>query len=245
MISLEDVSKRYPGQATPALNGVSFAVEQGDICGIVGLSGAGKSTLIRCMTGLERVDGGAIYIGDVDITKLAGAELRQAQRRLGVVFQHFNLLSHRTALGNVMFPLEIARTSAREARRRAEELLDVVGLADKRDAYPAKLSGGQQQRVGIARALATNPAVLLCDEPTSALDPITTQSILELIRQVNADFGVTVLIVTHQLSITQQACGSLVVIDEGQIVEKGPAQEVLRTPTSRILKAMVTTLSWS
>ncbi|HOI36147.1 MAG TPA: ATP-binding cassette domain-containing protein, partial [Bacillota bacterium] len=159
--------------------------------------------------------------------------------------QHFNLLSHRTALGNVMFPLEIARTPAREARRRAEELLDVVGLADKRDTYPAKLSGGQQQRVGIARALATNPDVLLCDEPTSALDPITTQSILELIRQVNADFGVTVLIVTHQLSITQQVCGSLVVIDEGQIVEKGPAQEVLRTPSSRILKAMVTTLSWS
>jgi D-methionine transport system ATP-binding protein len=121
----------------------------------------------------------------------------------------------------------------------------VVGLADKRDTYPAKLSGGQQQRVGIARALATNPDVLLCDEPTSALDPITTQSILELIRQVNADFGVTVLIVTHQLSITQQVCGSLVVIDEGQIVEKGPAQEVLRTPSSRILKAMVTTLSWS
>jgi D-methionine transport system ATP-binding protein len=245
MISLEDVSKKYPGQVVPALDGVSFAVEQGDICGIVGLSGAGKSTLIRCMTGLERVDRGAIHIGDVDITRLRGAQLRQAQRRLGVVFQHFNLLSHRTALGNVMFPLEIAKASPEEARRRAEELLDVVGLSDKRDAYPAKLSGGQQQRVGIARALAANPSVLLCDEPTSALDPITTQSILELIRQVNAEFQVTVLIVTHQLSITQQACDSIIVIDEGRIVETGPAQEVLHTPTSRILKAMVTTLSWS
>lgn len=245
MIAFESVTKRYRGQVVPALNGVSFAVEPGAVCGVVGLSGAGKSTLIRCMTGLERVDSGSIRIGGSDITKLRGAELRSAQRNLGVVFQHFNLLSQRTAAGNVMFPLEVAGVPGSKARSRAEELLGMVGLGDKLGSYPSKLSGGQQQRVGIARALATNPKVLLCDEPTSALDPINTKSILDLIRQVNADLGVTVMIVTHQLSVAQQACDSLIVMDEGQIVESGVAQEILGTPKSSILRAMVTTLAWS
>lgn len=194
---------------------------------------------------MERVDSGSICIGDVDIARLSGTQLRQAQRNLGVVFQHFNLLSQRSALGNVMLPLEIAGVPTGDARRRAAELLGIVGLADKCDAYPSKLSGGQQQRVGIARALATSPKVLLCDEPTSALDPINTRAILDLIRKVNTEFGVTVMIVTHQLGIAQQTCDSLIVIDEGQIVESGPAQEVLHTPKSRILRSMVTTLSWS
>lgn len=245
MITFDNVTKKYKGMSVPALDRVSFTVDAGVICGVVGLSGAGKSTLIRCMTGLERVDSGVIAIGSVSISALTGSELRKAQRNLGVVFQHFNLLSQRTALQNVMFPLEIAGASRDEARERARELLDIVGLSDKLNSYPSKMSGGQQQRVGIARALATSPKVLLCDEFTSALDPINSKSILELIRRLNADLGVTVLIVTHQLSIAEQACDKLIVIDEGQIVENGPAKAVLESPKSRILRAMVTTLTWS
>lgn len=245
VIRLDEVYKKYPGQTVPALQGISFTVNSGSICGVVGLSGAGKSTLIRCITGLERVDKGSICIDSVDITKLSGSQLRDAQRKLGVVFQHFNLLSRRTAAGNVMFPLEVAGVPETEARLRAERLLDVVGLSDKKDVYPARLSGGQQQRVGIARALATNPSVLLCDEPTSALDPINTKAILELIEEINREFNVTVLIVTHQLGITQRVCDSLVVIDEGRVVEEGSAQQVFDAPKSPIMKQMVTTLSWS
>jgi D-methionine transport system ATP-binding protein len=245
MITFDNVTKKYKGMSVPALDRVSFTVDAGAICGVVGLSGAGKSTLIRCMTGLERVDSGTISIGGVSISALTGAELRQAQRNLGVVFQHFNLLSQRTALQNVMFPLEVAGVARNEARDRARELLDIVGLGDKLNSYPSKLSGGQQQRVGIARALATSPKVLLCDEFTSALDPINSKSILELIMRLNADLGVTVLIVTHQLSIAEQSCDRLIVIDEGQIVENGPAKDVLESPKSRILRAMVTTLTWS
>ncbi|MGB4338000.1 MAG: ATP-binding cassette domain-containing protein [Bacillota bacterium] len=245
MIVFDSVTKTYRGMTAPALDHVSFHVKPGSICGVVGLSGAGKSTLIRCMTGLERVDSGSIRIGSIDITALSGAELRKAQRNLGVVFQHFNLLQQRTALQNVMFPLLVAGVGKAEAARRARELLHLVGLTDKLNSYPSKLSGGQQQRVGIARALATNPKVLLCDEFTSALDPINTKSILELVKRLNSELGVTVLIVTHQLSIAQQACDSLIVIDEGHIVEDGPAQAVLKSPRSRILRAMVTTLAWS
>ena len=245
MIIFDNVTKKYRGMSAPALDRVSFTVDAGAICGVVGLSGAGKSTLIRCMTGLERVDAGSISIGGVNVSGLRGAQLRTAQRNLGVVFQHFNLLSQRTALQNVMFPLEIAGVAHGEACDRARELLDIVGLSDKVNSYPSKMSGGQQQRVGIARALATNPKVLLCDEFTSALDPINSKSILELIKSLNADLGVTVLIVTHQLSIAQQSCDRLIVIDEGQIVENGPAQTVLASPKSRILRAMVTTLTWS
>ncbi|MCR4426831.1 MAG: ATP-binding cassette domain-containing protein [Firmicutes bacterium] len=241
MISLRGVWKSYPGQHAPALADVSFSVDTGSICGVIGLSGAGKSTLIRCITGLERVDRGSILVDSVDIAKMRGAELRDARRKLGVVFQHFNLLSQRTVLGNVLFPLEIARMPAGAAKSRAEYLLDVVGLSGKRDAYPSQLSGGQQQRVGIARALASNPSVLLCDEPTSALDPINTRAILTLIRDVSRDFGVTVLVITHELNVALQICDCVVVIDEGKIVESGPTRRIMDNPQSGVLKAMLAT----
>ncbi|MGE5578393.1 MAG: methionine ABC transporter ATP-binding protein [Syntrophothermus sp.] len=238
MIRIVNVTKVFEsgGARVEALKGVSLEVAKGEIYGIIGLSGAGKSTLIRCINMLERPQSGSIYIGDQDVTLLGEKELRAARREIGMIFQHFNLLSSRTVFGNVAFPLEIAGVPRPEIRRRVTELLEMVGLAEKADAYPAQLSGGQKQRVGIARALANRPKVLLSDEATSALDPQTTASILELLRDINKRLGITIVLITHEMNVIKEICDTVAVIENGQIIERGPVREVFtntRTKTAR------------
>lgn len=237
-IVLKNVTKIYGDgeNRVVALDEVSLEVNEGEIFGIIGLSGAGKSTLIRCINQLEAPETGAIEISGQDITRLKGKKLREARRKIGMIFQHFNLLSSRTVFGNVAFPLEIAGVSSADQRRRVLELLDLVGLSDKVNAYPSQLSGGQKQRVGIARALANNPEILLCDEATSALDPETTKSILALLQDVNRRFGLTIVLITHQMNVIKEICDQVAVIEDGRIVEEGPVVEIFarpRTDTAR------------
>ncbi len=238
MITIKNLSKTYitPNQKVVALEKVNLSVEKGEIFGIIGLSGAGKSTLVRCINMLEEPSEGTILVDGHEITGLGKKELRQARQKIGMIFQHFNLLSSRTVIGNVMFPLEIANVPKAEAEKRARELLDLVGLSDKIKAYPAQLSGGQKQRVGIARALANNPKLLLCDEATSALDPQTTHSILKLLRDINRQLNITILIITHDMNVIKEICDRVAVIDDARIVEVGNVLDVFanpRTPTSR------------
>ncbi|MEC9488635.1 MAG: ATP-binding cassette domain-containing protein, partial [Halanaerobium sp.] len=203
MVRIEGLSKSFQvkeGQLQ-VLRQVQFRVKRGEIFGLVGPSGAGKSTLIRCINLLEEPTEGKVFFQDTDMTELSQKELRRARRKMGMVFQHFNLLSSRTVQGNVAFPLEVAGRERPEIERRVQELLQLVGLEDRADYYPAQLSGGQKQRVGIARALANNPAVLLCDEPTSSLDPETTRSILELLKSINQKFGLTIILITHEMNV--------------------------------------------
>ena len=234
MIELEKVTKVY-GQGDKrvvALAEVSLQIQKGEIFGIIGLSGAGKSTLIRCINKLEEPQAGKIYIAGQEITKLRGKELRAARRRIGMIFQHFNLLSSRTVYRNIAFPLEVAGVNPKEREERVNSLIELVGLTDKINSYPAELSGGQKQRVGIARALANNPEVLLCDEATSALDPETTKSILRLLQDVNRRFGLTIILITHQMEVIKEICDTVAVIDEGRIVEQGPVVELFARPRS-------------
>ena len=245
MITLEGVTKVFGGRAgsppVRALDGIDLSVAVGEVFGIIGPSGAGKSTLIRVVNLLERPSAGRVVVGGVDITDLRGAPLRAARRGIGMIFQHFNLLSSRTVFGNVALPLELIGTPAAEIRRKVGDLLDLVGLADKRDRYPAELSGGQKQRVGIARALATDPKVLLCDEATSALDPETTRSILRLLADINKRLGLTILLITHEMSVVTEICRRVAVMEHGRIIESGDVLDVFvrpRTPTGR---ALVTT----
>ena len=202
MIEIKNLSKTFPSadHTVEALKNVSITINDGDIDGIIGMSGAGKSTLVRCINMLERPTEGSVLVDGVDLGTLSDPELRKVRRNITMIFQNFNLLMQRTCLKNICFPLELAGVSKAEAKKRALELLDVVGLPDKANAYPAQLSGGQQQRIAIARALATDPKVLLCDEATSALDPKTTHSVLQLIREINQKLGITVIIITHQMS---------------------------------------------
>ena len=237
MIELRDLRKEFAG--VTALDGISLSVPAGQIHGIVGRSGAGKSTLIRCLTGLERPTSGTVRIGDVDITSARGAALRTARRTIGMVFQHANLLDSRTALRNVEHPLEIAGVGRTERRRRAAELLDLVGLSDRKDNYPAQLSGGQQQRVGIARALAAEPQILLCDEPTSALDSHTTRQILALIRSLRDRLGITVLIITHEMSVVREVCDSVTLLADGQIEHTGSIIDVIGQAASPLSRALL------
>ncbi|WP_110853244.1 methionine ABC transporter ATP-binding protein [Georgenia satyanarayanai] len=236
MIDLEDVSKtfRTPGGEVHALDHVSLRVEPGEIFGIVGQSGAGKSTLIRTVNALEKPDSGTVTVDGAVISQLKGKELREARRRAGMIFQHFNLLSSRTAQANVELALEIAGTGRSERRHRATEILELVGLSDRAGAYPAQLSGGQKQRVGIARALADNPRVLLSDEATSALDPETTRSVLDLIRRLSRELGLTVLLITHEMDVIKRICDSAALMEHGRILEHGPMDELLTTPGSRL-----------
>jgi len=234
MIELEKVTKIY-GQGDKrvvALADVSLKIQKGEIFGIIGLSGAGKSTLIRCINKLEEPQSGVIRLAGQEITKLKGKELRAARRKIGMIFQHFNLLSSRTVFRNIAFPLEIAGVKAKEREERVNSLMELVGLTEKRNAYPAELSGGQKQRVGIARALANNPEVLLCDEATSALDPETTKSILRLLQDVNRRFGLTIVLITHQMEVIKEICDTVAVIDEGRIVEQGPVVDLFARPRS-------------
>ena len=215
-----------------ALQDVTLSIEQGDIFGIIGLSGAGKSTLVRCLNLLERPDSGEILFHGQDLMKLGEKQLRIQRRKISMIFQRFNLLEQRTALDNICFPLELVGTPRKEARKRALELLETVGLPDKANAYPVQLSGGQKQRIAIARALASDPEVLLCDEATSALDPQTTDSILNLLQQINRERGITVIIITHQMSVIEQICNRVAILDQGKVAEMGDVEDVFRNPKS-------------
>ena len=246
MITTSGLTKVYRsrGREVTALGGVDLHVREGEVYGVIGQSGAGKSSLIRCVNLLERPTAGTVSVDGHDLTALAGRgpragrELRRARSRIGMVFQHFNLLSSRTVQDNVELPLEILGTSGKERSRKALELLDLVGLSDKAKAYPAQLSGGQKQRVGIARALAGDPKVLLSDEATSALDPETTRSILQLLRDLNRQLGLTVLLITHEMDVVKSICDSAALMENGRIVESGTVSELLATPGSELAAAL-------
>lgn len=241
MIEIKNLSKTFEtaGGSLDALKNVSLTVRDGDIYGIIGMSGAGKSTLVRCINMLERPTGGNVVIDGRDMGSLSQAELRAARRDITMIFQGFNLLMQRNCLKNICFPLELSGMNRAQAKKRALELLDIVGLPDKAKAYPAQLSGGQQQRIAIARALATNPKVLLCDEATSALDPNTTHSILNLIRDINQKLGITVIIITHQMSVVEEICSRVAILDEGTVVEEGEVGTVFAHPKSAAARKLV------
>ncbi|WP_188583685.1 methionine ABC transporter ATP-binding protein [Azorhizobium oxalatiphilum] len=247
VIRFEGVEKTFPARsgtgAVSALSNVNLSVPEGAIVGVIGRSGAGKSTLIRLVNGLERPTAGRVVVDGTDITALSESGLREARRSIGMVFQHFNLLARRTAYDNVALPLEIAGVSAREIKARVEPLLDLVGLADKRNRYPAELSGGQKQRVGIARALATQPRVLLSDEATSALDPETTNQILALLRKVNAELKLTVLLITHEMAVIKSVADRVAVLDGGQIVEEGRTFEIFARPQHPTTRSFLSALT--
>lgn len=241
MIELKSLSKVYNGSAgeVVAIKDINLTIEDGDIFGIIGLSGAGKSTLIRCVNFLEKPTSGQVIFDGTDLGAISKKELLKQRQKMSMIFQNFNLLSQRTALDNICYPLEIAGVSKKEARARAKELLKVVGLEDKAKAYPVQLSGGQKQRVAIARALATNPSVLLCDEATSALDPNTTAQILSLLKEINEKMGVTIIVITHEMKVIEQICNKVAVIDKSRIVEEGPVKEVFTSPKSQIAKQLI------
>ena len=242
MISLRDVHKVYrlrSGREVRALDGLSLDVAPGSIHGIVGTSGAGKSTLVRCLTSLERPTSGHVSVDGQDMTTLSAGQLREARRRIGMVFQHANLLDQRTTAQNIAYPLALAGVPGGQRRPIVERMLSLVGLADRGASYPSQLSGGQKQRVGIARALADDPAVLLCDEPTSALDPETTRSILDLIKSVRDTLGLTVIIITHEMSVVRQVCDSVSLLEAGRIVQSGRLEDVVLDVDSRLSREIV------
>jgi D-methionine transport system ATP-binding protein len=232
IIEIKSVSKTYKhaGKIVHALDQATLTIEKGDIYGIIGLSGAGKSTLIRCLARLVQPSSGQILFHEMDIAELEGKRLRHFRKNIGMIFQHFNLLSSRTVAQNIAYPLEIANISKEEQNRRVHELLGLVGLEEKKDAYPLQLSGGEKQRVGIARALANHPQVLLCDEATSALDPKTTQEILELLKSINKNLDVTVVLITHEMEVIKRICHKVAVIEKGKIVEEGSVAHVFSDP---------------
>ena len=234
IIELNHLSKTFGGgeNQVHALHDVSIAVQPGEIFGIIGLSGAGKSTLVRCINLLERPDEGQVLFHGRDLMTMNDKELRAQRHNITMIFQSFNLLEQRTAIDNICFPLELVGTPRKEARKRAMELLEIVGLPDKANAYPVQLSGGQKQRIAIARALATDPEVLLCDEATSALDPQTTDSILNLLQKINRERGITVIIITHQMSVIEQICHRVAILDHGNVAEIGKVEDVFRNPQS-------------
>ena len=241
MIKIENLSKTFhtADGSVEALKNVSLDIADGDIFGIIGMSGAGKSTLVRCINLLERPDEGTVTIDGVDLGELNKKQLRFLRREVTMIFQGFHLLMQRTCLKYVCFPLELAGYSRQDAQKRAKELLETVGLLDKANAYPSQLSGGQQQRVAIARALATNPKVLLCDEATSALDPTTNNSILELIQEINQKTGITVVVITHQMSVVEKICRHVAILDGGEVAEQGEVTEVFSHPRSEAAKRLV------
>ena len=241
MIEIKNLSKTFATAdgSVEALKDINLSINDGDIFGIIGMSGAGKSTLVRCINMLERPTSGTVLINGRDIGKLSAEELRRVRRRTTMIFQSFNLLMQRSCLANICFPLELAGMKKAEAKKRAEELLELVGLSDKANAYPAQLSGGQQQRIAIARALATDPEVLLCDEATSALDPKTTRSILELIKQINEQLGITVIIITHQMNVIEDICTRVAILENGTVVEEGEVSKVFSNPASDAGKNIV------
>ena len=241
MIEIKNLSKTFTltDGHVDALKDITLTVEDGDIFGIIGMSGAGKSTLVRCINLLERPTSGTVSIDGQDLGTLSEKELRRVRRDVTMIFQHFNLLMQKNCLKNVCFPMELSGAKKAEAEKRALELLEIVGLRDKALAYPSQLSGGQQQRVAIARALATDPKVLLCDEATSALDPSTTHSILELLREINRELGITIIIITHQMNVVESICRHVAILENGTIVETGEVGEVFSSPKSAAAQSLV------
>ena len=242
MIQIEHLNKTYvsrQGETHIALTDINLTIDDGSVFGIIGQSGAGKSTLVRCLNLLERPTSGSIIINGRDITSLSEKELREFRSSVSMVFQNFSLLQQRTVLRNVMFPLELRHADKKEAEKRARELLELVGLADKCDKYPSQLSGGQQQRVAIARALVNNPSIMLCDEATSALDSMTTHSILKLLKDINEKMGVTIVLITHSLAVAELICDNVVVIDEGKIVEEGKTEDIFANPQSNVARKLL------
>lgn len=241
MIKLNNITKIFtlPDKKLTALDNVSLHVPKGQICGVIGASGAGKSTLIRCVNLLERPTHGAVIIDDVDLTQLSDAELVKTRRQIGMIFQHFNLLTSRTVFENVALPLELENKSKAEIQEKTIALLALVGLSDKHNVYPANLSGGQKQRVAIARALASDPKVLLCDEATSALDPATTQSILKLLKEINRTLGITILLITHEMEVVKRICDQVAVIDKGRLIEQGTVSEIFSNPKTELAQEFI------
>ncbi len=240
-IEIRNLTKRFEvkGMTVTALDNISLDIEKGDIFGIIGMSGAGKSTLVRSINFLEKPTDGQVFVGGVDLATLSEKELRKKRSEIGMIFQNFNLLEQKTALGNICFPLEIAGMKRSDAKKKARELLATVNLAEKEKSYPSQLSGGQKQRVAIARALATDPKILLCDEATSALDPQTTESILSLLRKINEDLGITIVIITHQMSVVTQVCKKVAIIDNGVLVEQGLVEKVFESPKTDAAKELI------
>ena len=241
MIKLNNITKIFtlPDKKLTALDNVSLHVPKGQICGVIGASGAGKSTLIRCVNLLERPTHGAVVIDDVDLTQLSDTELVKTRRQIGMIFQHFNLLTSRTVFENVALPLELENKSKAEIQEKTTALLALVGLSDKHNVYPANLSGGQKQRVAIARALASDPKVLLCDEATSALDPATTQSILKLLKEINRTLGITILLITHEMEVVKRICDQVAVIDKGRLIEQGTVSEIFSNPKTELAQEFI------
>ena len=241
MIRLENVSKKFDtkeGQ-TIAVDDINLEINDGEIFGIIGFSGAGKSTLVRCINLLERPTEGKVFLDDLELTDCDEAGLRNARKNIGMIFQQFNLLSQRNVLDNVCYPLEISGVNKKQAKEKAGKLLETVGLADKAKAYPSQLSGGQKQRVAIARALATDPKVLLCDEATSALDPLTTRNILELLKNINKELKVTIVIITHEMKVAEQICDRVAVMSKGRICESGTVKDIFKNPKSETARKLV------
>lgn len=241
IIQIQDVTKTFVGKdnQVEALKGISLDIHTGEIYGIIGMSGAGKSTLVRCLNFLEKPTTGTVLIENQDLSQLSEKELRKTRTDIAMIFQHFNLLMQRNVLDNICFPMEIVGVRKADAKKRAKELLEIVGLSDKAESYPAQLSGGQKQRVAIARALANNPKILLCDEATSALDPTTTKSILQLLQDINREYGITIVIITHEMAVVQEICTHVAIIDAGNLVEHGTVEEVFSRPKSAAAKKLV------
>lgn len=244
MIEIKDVTKIYTSKNKQVIgvDHVSLTIQAGEIFGIIGYSGAGKSTLLRCLNLLERPTSGQIMIDGVDLTSLNSEQLRQARLKIGMIFQHFYLVSSKTVFENIAFALKAANKPKEEIEKRVNELLDIVGLSDKRDAYPAQLSGGQKQRVGIARALANDPNVLLCDEATSALDPSTTKSILTLLKKINRELGITIVLITHEMEVVKDICDRVAVMQNGKIIELGTVYELFTNPKEELTKSFINSI---
>lgn len=245
MIELEQISKTFAdaGREVHAVNNVSLTIRNGDVFGIIGFSGAGKSTLVRCINLLERPTEGSVRIDGKELTRMPAKELRQARRKIGMIFQHFNLMPSRTIFGNVAYPLKGSGLRKDQIAEKVRKLLDLVGIADKENAYPSQLSGGQKQRAAIARALANDPDILLCDEATSALDPQTTKSILKLLERLNRELGITLVVITHEMAVVKEICNRVAVMDHGRVVEEGEVFSVFASPKEELTRSFIKTTS--
>lgn len=245
MIRLENVSKTFTdsNKEVHAVNNVSLTINDGDIFGIIGFSGAGKSTLVRCINLLEKPTDGKVFVDDAEITALSGKDLRKARKKIGMIFQHFNLMPSRTIFGNVAYPLRGSGLSKEEIKEKVHHLLELVGISEKENAFPSQLSGGQKQRVAIARALANDPNILLCDEATSALDPQTTKSILKLLQQLNQTLGITVVVITHEMAVVKEICNRVAVMDHGDVVEEGEVFHLFASPKEPLTRSFIKTTS--
>lgn len=241
LIELHHVSKTFEqsGDKVQALNDINLSIEEADIYGIIGMSGAGKSTLVRCLNFLEKPTSGEVIIDGKDLGTLSEKELRAERKNISMIFQHFNLLMQKNVISNICFPLRLRKIKRKEAEKKAYELLETVGLSDKAKSYPSQLSGGQKQRVAIARALASEPKILLCDEATSALDPQTTESILELLKDINKKYNITIVIITHQMSVIQKICNKVAIVEAGEIVEEGNVADIFANPKSKAAKKLI------